>query len=82
MKQKKKKGVGSEMRFGVNTAAPFVGLKREEGSDYPFSKQVSRTLYCDFLLVLFLRRGQVSTYQRVSHKRERIFHRTVYKCML
>lgn len=41
MKQKKKRGVGSEMRFGVNTAAPFVGLKREEATDYPYSKQVS-----------------------------------------
>ena len=53
MKQKKKKGVGSEMRFGVNTAAPFVGLKREEATGYPFSKQVSRTMYCDFILVCF-----------------------------
>lgn len=41
MKQKKRKAVGGEMRFGVNTAAPFVGMKREEGSDYPFAKQVN-----------------------------------------
>lgn len=41
MKQKKKKALGSEMRFGVNTAAPFVGMKREEGNDYPFAKQYS-----------------------------------------
>lgn len=40
MKQKKKKAVGSEMRFGVNTTAPFVGMKREEGAEYPFAKQV------------------------------------------
>lgn len=40
MKQKKKKTVGSEMRFGVNTTAPFVGMKREEGAEYPFAKQV------------------------------------------
>lgn len=39
MKQKKKQALGSEMRFGVNTAAPFVGMKRE-GNDYPFAKQV------------------------------------------
>eukprot|EP00752_Nemacystus_decipiens_P012157 g10776.t1 len=39
MKHKKKKVLGSEMRFGVNTAAPFVGMKRENGNDYPFTKQ-------------------------------------------
>lgn len=40
MKQKKKKAVGSEMRFGVNTTAPFVGMKRDEGIEHPFAKQV------------------------------------------
>ncbi|CAM9685225.1 unnamed protein product, partial [Pylaiella littoralis] len=39
MKQKKKKAVGSEMRFGVNTTAPFVGMKRDEGIEHPFAKQ-------------------------------------------
>lgn len=45
MKQKKKKTVGREMRFGVNTAAPFVGMKREDGSDYPFAKQVRSQMF-------------------------------------
>lgn len=44
MKQKKKKALGSEMKFGVNTAAPFVGMKREEGNNYPFAKQVNSHL--------------------------------------
>ena len=44
MRKKKKKALGSEMKFGVNTAAPFVGMKREEGNDYPFAKQVDSDL--------------------------------------
>lgn len=41
LKQKKKKAMGSEMKFGVNVSAPFIGMKRDEGSDYPYAKHVS-----------------------------------------
>ncbi|CAM9285587.1 unnamed protein product [Choristocarpus tenellus] len=27
------------MKFGVNVAAPFVGMKRDDGSSYPFARQ-------------------------------------------
>lgn len=50
MKQKKKKGLGSEMRFGVNTATPFMGMKREEGIDYPFTKQVRWDMVANTIL--------------------------------
>lgn len=33
--------MGSEMKFGVNVSAPFIGMKRDEGSDYPYAKHVS-----------------------------------------
>lgn len=39
LKQHKKKAMGSEMKFGVNVAAPFAGMKRDEGSAYPYAKQ-------------------------------------------
>lgn len=29
------------MKFGVNVSAPFIGMKRDEGSDYPYAKHVS-----------------------------------------
>lgn len=51
MKQKKKKALGSEMRFGVNTAAPFVGMKREEGNDYPFAKQVNSDMVIECSII-------------------------------
>ncbi len=74
MKQKKKKGVGSEMRFGVNTAAPFVGLKREEAADSPCSKQVS-------VLSSFAVDRLRAIHSRVSHKHERVFIRVhIFKC--
>lgn len=41
LKQQKKKAMESEMKFGVNVAAPFAGMKRDEGSTYPYAKQVS-----------------------------------------
>lgn len=41
LKQKKKRAAITEMRHGVNISAPFVGMKREEGAEYPFAKQVS-----------------------------------------
>lgn len=34
--------MGSEMKFGVNIAAPFVGMKRDEDSAYPYAKQVNQ----------------------------------------
>lgn len=40
LKQRKKKPMGSEMKFGVNIAAPFVGMKRSEEDEYPYAKQV------------------------------------------
>ncbi|CAM9826255.1 unnamed protein product [Ascophyllum nodosum] len=42
LKQKKKKAMRNEMKFGVNVAAPFVGMKRDQRhmeSEYPFAKQ-------------------------------------------
>lgn len=52
LKQKKKKAMGNEMKFGINIAAPFVGMKREEGSEYPFSKQVRPCLLLQNILCL------------------------------
>ncbi|CAM9314722.1 unnamed protein product [Discosporangium mesarthrocarpum] len=39
IKQKQSKGTVSEMKFGVNVAAAFVGMKRDDGSSYPYGKQ-------------------------------------------
>lgn len=44
LKNRKKKAMGSEMKFGVNVAAPFAGMKREEGISYPYAKQVSMSI--------------------------------------
>lgn len=40
LKKNKKKAMASEMKFGVNVAAPFVGMKRDDCIDYPYTKQV------------------------------------------
>ena len=47
LKQKKKKAMRNEMKFGVNVAAPFVGMKRDQRhmeSEYPFAKQVRHAI--------------------------------------
>lgn len=40
LKKRTKKGSTNEMKHGVNLAAPFVGMKKEESIEYPFAKQV------------------------------------------
>ena len=39
--KQRKKPMGSEMKFGVNVSAPFIGMKQDEGSDYHYAKHVS-----------------------------------------
>lgn len=55
--------MASEMKFGVNVAAPFVGMKRDDCIDYPYAKQVrllaSTSIlvsYCIELLIIDLYR--------------------------
>ncbi|CAM9856979.1 unnamed protein product, partial [Ectocarpus fasciculatus] len=39
LKKRTKKGSTNEMKHGVNLAAPFVGMKKDESIEYPFAKQ-------------------------------------------
>lgn len=70
LKQKKKKGMGSEMKFGVNVAAPFVGMQRDQISDYPFAKQVR-----DIRKTHYIPYGSIGAHYSAASTRRRIARR-------